>query len=140
MTNTGLVQSKMSSIENDVQQIKEFSAPDTHSIIEDNRTLRAIERLFQLIVDTAVSINEHIISSEKFPMPDDYRNTFVMLGEKKVLPMEFALKIAGSVGLRNLIVHKYGDVDLGQMIADIKADIEQYEEYLQYIEKYIKMK
>ena len=47
--------------------------------------------------------------------------------------MEFALKIAPSVGLRNLIVHKYGKVDLKRMVDDIKANIGDYTEYLKLI-------
>jgi len=44
--------------------------------------------------------------------------------------MEFALEIAPSVGLRNLIVHKYGNVDMKRMVDDIKNNIG---DYLQYV-------
>lgn len=43
------------------------------------------------------------------------------------------IKIAPSVGLRNLIVHKYGRVDIKKMIDDIKNEISEYLEYMKHI-------
>lgn len=51
--------------------------------------------------------------------------------------MDFALKIAPSVGLRNLIMHKYGKVDLKKMVDDIKSGINQYLEYLNYVNSFL---
>ena len=72
------------------------------------------------------------------PTPDDYQSTFVALSENKILPMDLALKISPSVGLRNLIVHKYGQVDLKKMVGDIKSEIKQYLDYLRAINDFIK--
>lgn len=70
-------------------------------------------------------------------MPDDYFSTFVVLGENGILPMDFALKIAPSVGLRNLVVHKYGKVDIKKMIEDIKNELGDYAAYAKYINDFI---
>jgi len=92
--------------------------------------LRSTERLFQLIVDTAIDINTHIISNSNLQVPDDYQSTFITLADNKFLPMDFALKIAPSVGLRNIVVHKYGKVDIKKMIDDIKEGIGDYLVYI----------
>ena len=65
-----------------------------------------------------------------FNIPDDSYSTFIVLGENKVLSMDFAFKIAPSVGLRNLIVHKYGNVDLKKMVDDVINEIGDYVGYL----------
>ena len=80
-------------------------------------------------------INTHIIKEERLDTPDDYQSTFTVLAERKIFPMEFALKIAPSVGLRNLIVHKYGRVDIKRMVDDIKNEIGDYVEYIKLISK-----
>lgn len=51
--------------------------------------------------------------------------------------MDFALKIAPSVGLRNLVVHKYGKVDIKKMIEDIKNELGDYAAYAKYINDFI---
>ena len=110
---------------------------EARMIIEDHLKLHTVERLFQLIVDTAVDINTHIIIESKFSVPNDYQSTFVVLGENRLLPMDFAVKIAPSVGLRNLVVHKYGRVDVKRMVDDIRSEIGEYKEYLEYIDTYL---
>jgi uncharacterized protein YutE (UPF0331/DUF86 family) len=91
----------------------------------------------QKYYDASVDINTHIISESDIQVPDDYQSTFIALGENKILPIEFALKIVPSVGLRNLVVHKYGKVDIKKMIDDIKNEIEQYFEYLKHIQRFL---
>ncbi len=119
------------------EELKPFLREESRIIIEEKSKLRNVERIFQLIVDTAIDINTHIIAESDFHVPDDYQSTFTILGEHKIIPMEFAMKIAPSVGLRNMIVHKYGRVDIKKMVDDVKANIDQYEEYLSYINDFL---
>lgn len=137
MLDKELVQNKLADLKTYYQKIEEYSREDAINIIKDDLKLHAIERLFQLIVDTAVDINTHIISELNLPMPGDYYSTFIVLGENKILPMDFSLKIAPSVGLRNLVVHKYGKVDMKKMVDDIKSEIGDYLEYMRAMENYI---
>ncbi|MFZ1019505.1 MAG: HepT-like ribonuclease domain-containing protein [Minisyncoccia bacterium] len=116
-------------IENDNQTIK------------DNIEMSAvIERYFQIVVDSAISINEQIISSLGLETPDDYPGTFFIIAKSGVIPIPFSQKISGSVGLRNLVVHAYEEVKQDQMINDIRNNIYQYDEYVAYIKKFLDSK
>jgi len=106
MIDKELVKNKMADVQGYFKELQPILKEDSRDIIENNLKLHTVERLFQLIVDTAISINTHIIAESDFNIPEDYQSTFIVLGENKVLPMSFAIKIAPSVGLRNLIVHK----------------------------------
>lgn len=140
MIDKDLIQSKMYDIQGYYKEIEPITKESVKDIIENKLKLRTLERLFQLIVDAAVDINTHIISESGFQVPNDYQGTFTTLYENKILPVDFALKIAPSVGLRNLIVHKYGDVNLKKMIEDIKNEISEYLDYLKYINEYLEKK
>jgi len=101
------------------------------------KELRTLERNFQLIVDTMIEINSHFISKLNLKVPDDYTNTFIVLGENKILPYNFTNKIAKVVGLRNKIVHKYDVVDMGKFISDLKKNSHQFNDYTKYINNYL---
>lgn len=139
MIDRGLVESKMSDLDGYLKELEPLLREEPRLIIENNLKLRTVERLFQLIVDTAVDINTHIIAESGFSLPDDYQNTFIVLAENKVVAMDFALKVAPSVGLRNLVVHKYGRVNVKKMVNDIKNEIGQYREYLGYIDRFLNL-
>ncbi len=135
MIDQDLIKNKLADMQGYYEELMNILKEETRSIIGDNLKLRSIERLFQLIVDTAVDINTHIILESDFPVPNDYQSTFITLGENKILPMDFAIKIAPSVGLRNLIVHKYGRKNIKKMVDDIKNEISEYLDYIKYIKE-----
>lgn len=137
MIDKDLIKNKMEDIQAYFKEMEPILKYESREIIENNLKIRAVERLFQLIVDTSIDINTHIITETDFNTPEDYQSTFIILGENKILPMNFAVKIAPSVGLRNLIVHKYGKVDLKKMVDDIKNEIGQYLEYLKLVNEFI---
>jgi uncharacterized protein YutE (UPF0331/DUF86 family) len=138
MIDKELIKDKMADIQGYFKELQPILKEDSKDIIENNLKLHTVERLFQLIVDIAIDINTHIIAESDFNIPNDYQSTFIVLSENKVLPMNFAIKIAPSVGLRNLIVHKYTRVDLKRMIDDIKNEISDYLEYLKFINTLLK--
>ena len=76
-------------------------------VVSNIEKLWALERVFQLIVDAILDINIHFIRELELGSPDDLKSTFVILGEGKIIPMDFAQKISPVVGLRNILVHGY---------------------------------
>ena len=96
-----------------------------------------IERLFLLIVDAAIDINTHIITRNKLESPDDYEGTFSILGSSKIIPGELAVKISSSVGLKNRMVHEYEKINRKDMLGYIINGIEDYSEYMKYINEYV---
>ena len=87
----------------EVKPILKFSDAE---ILKDPLKYHTLERLFQLIVDLMLDINYHFIKELDFKISDDLQGTFYILGENKILPEDFAKKIAPVVGLRNRIVHR----------------------------------
>lgn len=138
MINKELINERMTQMSQFLSEIEPLLKKDTSEIVHDTVLLHAIERLFQLIVDDAVSINNHIITKSGFVPSEDYQGTFTILAQNNVLPTDFSLKIAPSVGLRNQVVHKYGDVNLARLIDEIKTDIGDFSEYLKKVDGYLK--
>ncbi|HEY4505011.1 MAG TPA: HepT-like ribonuclease domain-containing protein [Candidatus Paceibacterota bacterium] len=93
MIDTQLIQQKTADIKGYLSELDPLLKEESRKIIDDNLKLRSVERLFQLIVDTAIDINTHIITRSGFPVPEDYYSTFTELGKNKVLEMYFAQKI-----------------------------------------------
>ena len=135
MLDKNLIKNKMSDIQGYFGELKPIVDLDIKDILQDNMKVHTTERLFQLIVDTSIDINTHIISESNFQTPEDYQSTFITLAENKILSMDLAIKIAPSVGLRNLVVHKYGKVDMKKMMESIKNEMGDYVAYLKEINK-----
>ena len=133
MVNKEIIKAKLNTMRENLVKLKAELEVTDEAIKRDDRSKSALERYFQLVVDGAVGINEHIISEENLEVPDDYFGTFAILGKAGVLPTEFSEKIAPSVGLRNQIIHQYEKIDVYLMLQNIRNNIHQYDEYMALI-------
>jgi uncharacterized protein YutE (UPF0331/DUF86 family) len=140
MLNKELIKRKINKIEGYVEEIRPILELPFNEIPKDLYKLRTLERNFQLIVDTLLDINTHIISAENLTPPEDMTETFHILGKAGVLPMEFVENISPVVGLRNKVVHEYGIIDIGKMVKDVQEGISQFGEYAVHIDNFLKTK
>jgi len=98
---------------------------------------RAIEREIQLIVESATDINNMILKKIGKSFLRDCYNSFIDLAENNVIDMEFAVKIAPSAGLRNILVHGYKKIEDEIVYSSISNVRELYSEYIGIISKFL---
>ncbi|KKP88218.1 MAG: hypothetical protein UR93_C0019G0013 [Berkelbacteria bacterium GW2011_GWA2_35_9] len=112
-----------------------MSTDPNREIASHYEKLRTVERDFQLIVDTVIDINSHIIAANKLPISDDYQQTFTILAQNGFISPTLSEQIAPVTGLRNLIVHKYGEVDMERFFNALRKNTGQFNSYISEIEK-----
>lgn len=111
----------------DLEPLRGASASDLAS---DPIVRAATERFIQVIVDLAVDINSHILVSVAGRTPPTARGTFLELGSAAVLDPELAARLAPSAGMRNLLVHRYADIDVGIVADAIDEILDGYARYV----------
>ncbi len=104
---------------------------------EDIYKRKATERLLQELIEAAIDINTHIIVQTSNIVPDDYYESFIKLGELKIMTTELAEKLAPSAGLRNRLVHEYDLLEHSMILEAVKVAVAVYPEYIKAIEDYI---
>lgn len=78
----------------------------TRTEFEKDAYLRDIvERNLEIAAQSSIDICHRIIAIEEARKPADYYESFLILGELGVLPVEFAHNLAPLAGFRNVLVH-----------------------------------
>ena len=113
-----------------LEEMDRFLVVSDKDILADDIKLRAIERVFQLIVDEAVDINTLILADAVSQSPESYKSTFFMLADEKIIDRDLSEKISGSAKIRNQIVHDYEKISESDLIQKIKKFQPIYKEYL----------
>lgn len=72
---------------------------------------RAVERLFQIIVEAIVDIADLILTDSGHEPPAAARESLVRLQELGILSAALADRLIQSVGVRNRPVHQYDRID-----------------------------
>lgn len=140
MIDKNLIKEKIRNIQEYLNEIKPILSLEIEEILASIEKIRALERNFQLIVDEALDINIHFIQELNLQSSDDFQSTFIILGEHRILPYQFVLKIAPTVGLRNRLVHRYETIDRRLFIKSFKNNYPDFEEYIRLIEEYLDKK
>lgn len=138
MIDKEVTRSKLGEIDQYLTEARPILALPEKEIFGDLRNLRTLERNFQLIVDSIISINSQLIVGLSLTLSEDYQGTFTTLAQNKVLPAEFCQRIAPVVGLRNQIVHGYEKIDRPKFIKDFKKNHQQFKEYIKLINQLLK--
>ena len=142
MLRVEFVRRKLELIAEELARLVEFKDASFEEIAGDFVKLAAVERMLERIVNRAVDVNEHLIGAaatghERKATRLTYRDTFLMLADVGVYPRDFAESIAGTAGLRNVLVHEYSDVDRRVVYGSIRTCITLYREYLDSVEAYL---
>ena len=107
--------------------------------LEENYELRsAIERNLELALESMLDIGEILISEKGFEKPEDYKSVMLILGKEGVLPKVFAEKLVPAVGVRNILVHMYTEVDVKKICEFLQENLGDFDEFAKHIANYLK--
>jgi len=108
--------------------------------LDMNYELRsAVERNFQLAIESAIDIGEIIISEKGFERPEDYRSVFLILGRQGIIPMDFAEDFSIAAGFRNVLVHIYEEIDSSLLDVFLTKRLDDFDKFAKYIVIYVNM-
>lgn len=133
MIDKAFLEAKLSYIQTYYQELANVLLYSDEEIMQDFLKLRATERILQLIVDEIIDINNHIIRYSNLSVPDDFQGSFMILSDNKILPEDFAGRMAPVVGVRNRLVHRYEKIDLNILLDAVRKNKEDFKEYVKYI-------
>ncbi|MFW6111107.1 MAG: type VII toxin-antitoxin system HepT family RNase toxin [Thermoproteota archaeon] len=134
------IYSKLEDLKRYVQFLRGYQSHTKQELREDHTLRGAVERYFQLALECTLNIGEMIISEEGFRKPESYRQVIEILGEERVLPREFTERFAPSMGFRNILVHRYAEVDVDQMYHRLQDNLQDFNTFAQNIAQYIQDK
>lgn len=138
MDHVGVIRRKLISLSNYVEQLWPVTEYTYEDYINNYFIYYTGERLVQLIIETCIDINSLIIEYKGFKPPKSYYESFILLGDNKILPDKVARRLASFTGMRNRIVHQYEDVNHKIIFDNYKNLINLINEYIDIINAFIK--
>lgn len=141
MIHPSTIQQKTQGILEDVQLLEELKDVPIKKILSDPWQQHAFNDIVIKIVQRAVDINSHILQNieptTEFTSPHSYRDTFIVMGQAKIIPQKLAEAIADSGPLRNILAHTYEEIDPVKIDVGRQKMVELYPKYCQEILKWL---
>lgn len=133
-----LILRKLSELERYRFQINEFSDITITDYSEDWKTQRIVERTLQMLIETCLDIAGHIISDEKYRVPNSYADTFKVLYENNIVDNELLDALVKIAKFRNIVVHHYDKIDPAIVITILNKNLNDFNNFKDAIVRFLK--
>lgn len=114
----------------------DFKPLPEEELILDENLYAAAERHLEVAIQCCIDIGSHIIAQMGLDRPKkDNTEIFIILAKEKILPFEFAKKMAAMVGYRNILVHEYTEVERHNTYVNIQKNLGDFAKFAKHIEQ-----
>ena len=133
MVDQDVMLAKISAAKKHINRIQNLPVNSMQCFLEDINIQDIALFNMQLAVQNCIDIAAHIISSQGFAVPSSTNEMFYCLEENGYINSRLTEKMVKAVGLRNLIVHEYGKLDLEKIYQVLQNDIKNLDEFIRAV-------
>ena len=120
-----------------LDRLRELAALPQDAFLADPHKIASAKYNFILAIEAAVDMGSHLISKNRWRTPEDYADTFRVLGEKGVFEVPFVQELVKMARFRNRLVHLYWEVDDREVYRILTTRLDDLERFLKGIGQYI---
>ncbi|MCG1008323.1 type VII toxin-antitoxin system HepT family RNase toxin [Halorubrum lacusprofundi] len=122
---------------NDLKQMRGISKTE---YVDDVVVQRAVERTFMNLIQSCIDLSQHIRASEDFSPSGTAKNEIESLGNAGILPHDVQKQMEEAVGFRNILAHRYGDVNHDVVYAVLHNDLHWFDQFQQEIAQWFQQR
>ena len=120
-----------------VEELKGYQSIPREKVVGDRQVQSAVRYAFQTAIQCVLDAGLHVLVDAGLASPRDNKEILQALGEKGILPAEFAARIQGMAGFRNILVHRYFKVDSEIVHQHLRDHLGDFEEFLRQLHGYL---
>jgi uncharacterized protein YutE (UPF0331/DUF86 family) len=128
------VEARIQRLEEFIERLNEVRQAGEEAYLADSRQRAATERWLQLAIQICIDLGTQVVSEQSARPPSDYAEVFKILGEKRVISDELALRMGNAAKQRNLIVHLYMEINDCAVFASL-AYLDDLREFAATVER-----
>jgi uncharacterized protein YutE (UPF0331/DUF86 family) len=135
--NLGLVRERAREIRESTEKVQTYAALSDDEFFADERNLLAVMHLLLISIEAVAALCTHLAAKTAERAPDSYADCFEWLRSEGKVDDELAARLIQMARFRNLLVHRYWDVDSTRVLAYARQNLGDFERYLYAISEII---
>lgn len=140
MINKKIVQQKIREIEENLELIQESLPRESEEFRRLGLVKDGIYKRLEFSIQNIVDIFSMIHSDLRIGVPQDIDSIFEGLQKKKALPLATIALAQEMKGLRNILIHRYGEINDDLVFELLTERIDDFAKIIQAIESYLSQK
>ncbi len=132
-----VINTRLKRLDKALQILQQSSETSYEELTGNAVLLSAVERNFQVAIECILDIGNHIIAEKGFESPDESGDIIRIMGEEDIIPSDYAGRIKGMPGFRNILIHEYTEIDYHLLYSYLSDHLDDFREFARYISVYL---
>jgi uncharacterized protein YutE (UPF0331/DUF86 family) len=112
-----------------IAELRSFAELSDDDVLSDAATRYALRYLFIEVIHIALDIAHHVIASERLAAPQRMAGAFDSLADGDWISPQVRERLVSMTRFRNLLVHRYADVDDHRVLDVLRTRLDDLEAY-----------
>lgn len=137
MIDKELIRKKIAELESYILTLEELKNYSLEELQKNRAKAWSVEHGLQLAIQLVIDTGNHILAVIGEQEIEDYVDVIDRLGERSIIPADFAASIRGMAGFRNILIHEYASVDISKVYDVLQNRIDDFRKYAGFIDTYL---
>jgi uncharacterized protein YutE (UPF0331/DUF86 family) len=120
-------------------RLKALSSLPQEDFVSDPDKVGSAKYHFMVAIEAAIDLCNHIITKNNYRPPEDYADTFRVMGEAKFFDGDFVKNLVSMAKFRNRLVHIYWEVDDELLYKILTINLGDIDRFLKELGMLLKM-
>ncbi|MDS0297531.1 DUF86 domain-containing protein [Halogeometricum sp. S1BR25-6] len=131
MVDDDVIVDKLRYINQYTDDLKQMRGMSKEEYVKDVVMQRAVERTLMNLVQACIDLAQHIRSEEDLSPSGTAKQEMQALGNADILSPETQGRMEEAIGFRNILAHRYGDIDHDVVYDVLHNDLHWFEQFQQ---------
>lgn len=131
---------KLQALDEYLGYLKNLQKVNRASFLADYHQFGLAEHYLHLAIEVLLDVAKLMVVAYQFPRPEEQRDVFRVLHDKRVLSEKLYNKLAGASGFRNVLIHEYEKIDKARVYEYLQHNIDQFKEFRRQVLRFLSRK
>ncbi|NIQ07680.1 MAG: DUF86 domain-containing protein [Candidatus Korarchaeota archaeon] len=137
MIDQEIIESRFDIIEENMKYLQKVQKVEYFSFAENFEKIQAVKHSLQECIEACIDVANHLISALILQRADTYTEMFLILSQNEIISHELAKKLAEMAKFRNLLVHRYADIDTKRLYNILQRELTDIQAFMREISRYL---
>jgi len=133
------VKSRISEIKSNIEKVRKYASLPDKEFWGDERNILSVKHLLLESIEACTNICVHILAKKVYKAPSSFAECFEHLNRAGVINEELSLKLRNMARFRNILVHRYWEVDEKKILEYARNNLEDFEQFLRATVTYLQI-
>lgn len=137
MIDREIIEARFDTIEKNMRYLQTVRNLEYEVFSENFEKIQAVKHSLQEAIEACIDVANHLISALALERAETYSEMFRILAQNEILSQELANELAEMAKFRNLLVHRYAEIDTQRLYQILQKELQDIHEFMQEISKYL---